>query len=212
MKLLIASLFLILATASAAIEVVSPLAKEAETLQVSVRIAQMWAAEKAFQDGLDQLEKKGHDHEDLLKTPELGEKWQKLVRDDHEEMKRIFTKWGWPSLSVFGSEANKQAYWLAMHADQDIGFQEKCLLLAAKALETKDTGLVNFAALWDRVHVNKHQLQRYGTQGDCRGKGLWEPAPMEEPPHLNIRRRLMGMAPMENYLSEKNATCYSMNQ
>ena len=165
----------------------------------------MWAGEKAFLDGLNQFEKKGHSREDLMALPEVGERWKKLVRENIEEMRRIEVKWGWPSLSLFGPETNLQAYWLALHADQDTAFQEKCLLLAAKTLETKDTELSLFASLWDRVQVNKHKLQRYGTQGDCRGKGLWEPAPMEDPTHANARRRLMGLEPdRELYLEKKS--------
>ena len=190
----------------------SLMAKEAEIIQVGVRIGQMWAGEKAFLNGLALLEKRGHALEELMDMPEFGEHWKTLVRQNTEEMKRIESKWGWPSLSVFGPETSMQAYWIVQHTDQDIAFQEKSLLLAAKNLETKDTDLSSFASLWDHVQVGKHQLQRYGTEGDCRGKGLWEPAPMEDPAHVNVRRHLMGLDPIESDNSKKNTGCYSMNQ
>lgn len=119
----------------------SPMAKEAEIIQVGVRIAQMWAGEKAFLNGLKQLEKSGHEREELMDMPVFGEHWKTLVRQNIEEIKRIESKWGWPSLSVFGPETTLQAYWLVQHADQDIAFQEKSLLLAAKNLGTRDTDL-----------------------------------------------------------------------
>ena len=61
-----------------------------------------------------------------------------------------------------------------------------------------------FAYLYDRVAMSfsdesKRGLQRYGTQGHCVPEGGWEPFPVEDPEHLEDRRREAGMPTMEFY-------------
>ena len=49
--------------------------------------------------------------------------------------------------------------------------------------------------------------QLFGTQGRCTAPGRWEPFPIDEPEHLDVRRRLFGLEPMAAYRRRMAAAC-----
>ena len=49
--------------------------------------------------------------------------------------------------------------------------------------------------------------QRYGTQGQCRGKGLWEPHPIEDIDNLDQRRESVGLETMQDYKNKFKDIC-----
>lgn len=109
-----------------------------------------------------------------------------------QTLKTIIQVYGWPKESIFGKQASDNAWLIAQHADHDIEFQDKCLALLAK-----DTNTRNYAFLYDRVQVNRHRPQRYGTQLDHNHKPLlceYEDA------RTDIERAKMGLEPLAHYL------------
>ena len=120
------------------------------------------------------------------------------------ELKPLLDKYGWFGIGKFGSNADRDAWLLVQHADQDIEFQKKVLAALEPLAKTGETNLKNYAYLFDRVAVNLRQpdkrgLQRYGTQGRCIGPGTWAPFPVEDPESLDARRAEVGLMPEAEY-------------
>lgn len=103
---------------------------------------------------------------------------------------------GWPTARRFGERAQAAAGWLlAFSARVDPGFQDRCLLLLARLLETGEVEGGFYAFTVDRVLVTQGRRQRYGTQVHAdRRLGSDE---VEVPLRLNARRARVGFEPRE---------------
>ncbi len=82
------------------------------------------------------------------------------------------------------------------HADHDPEFQAECLELM-KALPTGEVRLSNLAYLEDRMRVNHHRPQLYGTQFYQEGEHFG-PQPIEDEANLEGRRQAMGLESFED--------------
>jgi hypothetical protein len=134
-----------------------------------------------------------------------------IDRRNTAEMRTLLKKYGWIRISVFGSDADHQAWLLVQHADQDRAFQQSVLeTLRPLALEG-ETAKHHYPYLYDRVALSSgstdssgiltltaDKRQRYGTQGACVG-GRWEPFALEDPVHVDALRREMGLGPLDEY-------------
>lgn len=125
-------------------------------------------------------------------------------------LKDLMNIWGWFTISQFGEQADRDAWLLAQHADLDHDFQVKVLGVLEKLYPQGETSPANYAYLYDRVAVSfvfnnssALGLQRYGTQLICDKAGNLQPLPVEDPDHLDDRRRQMGLKPMADYLKRK---------
>jgi hypothetical protein len=187
---------------------VSDLDTDIDRLKVNVRLAQMIAEDQAVRFGWMWFQKKGHKLEDVFQNPKFQSEFGQMDKKNTEELKQILKTWGWVKISEFGETPSQNAWLLVQHADHDVVFQEEVLNLLEGALKTNDVTPQNYAYLWDRVRVNKKELQRYGSQGMCVGKGKWEPKAIEEPvKKLDERRKSMGLEPMSEYLKQVSQMC-----
>ena len=68
-----------------------------------------------------------------------------------------------------------------------------------------NAAIKDYAYLYDRVKINRDQLQQYGTQMRVDTlKMTCEPKPVEDPVKLNERRKQVGLSPMEDYIRIMN--------
>jgi hypothetical protein len=121
------------------------------------------------------------------------------------DMKELTGLWGWFTISQFGKEADGNAWLLVQHADYAHDFQEKVLGLLENLYPAGETSPANYAYLYDRValsfnNAGKRKPQRYGTQLTRGEAGKMTPAPVEDPEHLDERRKQMGLKPIAEYL------------
>lgn len=72
------------------------------------------------------------------------------------------------------------------------------MLKELEALPKGHTDSKRIGYLWDRVALADKRLQRYGTQGQCTG-GIWTPKEVEDPEHLDERRKALGMEPIAEH-------------
>jgi len=79
------------------------------------------------------------------------------------EEKNIIKKYGWPIFSLVGKRASDAFWILVQHADRDIKFQKKCLVLLMEAVEDKQAHPKNLAFLTDRILVAEGKKQEFGT-------------------------------------------------
>ena len=115
------------------------------------------------------------------------------------ELAALIDRHGWFRISVFGEEADADAWLLVQHADRDVAFQKRVLALLEPLVEMEETSPSHYAYLWDRVAMNEERPQRYGTQGRCTGPGTWEPFEIEDPERVDERRAATGLQPLDEY-------------
>jgi hypothetical protein len=119
----------------------------------------------------------------------LAEAWA-IDADNTAWLRTVIDTWGWPLRSEVGEEGALAVWLLAQHADDDVPFQRRCLLLLQQAVAAGEADRVHLAYLTDRVLRAEGRPQRYGTQFWCGpdGQGRLMPQPVEDPEHPAARR------------------------
>lgn len=124
--------------------------------------------------------------------------------DNTAWLSQIIDWQGWPRRSDVGEDAATAAWLLAQHADHDPDFQRRCLRLLARAVDGGEAEPPHLAYLTDRVWRAEGRPQRYGTQFwyGPDGNGPLQPQPIEDLPHLDERRRSVGLGPFAEHASQ----------
>lgn len=125
----------------------------------------------------------------------LGMKVMDIDKRDTAALKAMVDAHGWPGVSLMGKDGAHAAWLLVQHADQDLAFQKRCLVLLEATVARGDAAPDEYAYLYDRVAVAEKRLQRYGTQ--IMGT---EPAPLEDPANVDARRASVGLGTLADYL------------
>jgi len=112
-------------------------------------------------------------------------------------LKAIIEDHGWPRISMVGEDGAQAAWLIVQHADQDRGFQNEVLAMMEPLVKTGEVSLESYAYLYDRVN----DPQRYGTQGSCVSKGIWEPRQIEGRAQVDERRAEVGMQTLQEYMN-----------
>ncbi|HLL83230.1 MAG TPA: DUF6624 domain-containing protein, partial [Longimicrobium sp.] len=133
--------------------------------------------------------------------PTVVEEMKAVDLEHTARMKEIIATHGWPGTRLVGRTASKRAWLLVQHADLNVEFQELCLAALEKAVAAGDADPKEWAYLHDRVQVNRKRPQRFGTQF-YPVNGVQVPRPMEDPEHVDERRRSIGLGTMEEYARE----------
>lgn len=115
-----------------------------------------------------------------------------------ERMRQIVAAHGWPGTSLVGADGEHAAWLLVQHADDAPDFQELCLGLMNEA-NPGDVNVKNRAYLVDRVRVNTHRPQVYGTKFWTDDQGVFGPRPLENAETLDERRSSVGLRPFAEY-------------
>jgi uncharacterized protein DUF6624 len=113
-------------------------------------------------------------------------------------LRQIIDAHGWPSTSLVGGDGAHAAWLLVQHADADPAFQRRCLDLMAKLPRT-EVSAKDVAYLTDRVLLAEAKPQRFGTQFEKNAAGKWVPKRLEDPEHVDARRREVGLEPLADY-------------
>jgi uncharacterized protein DUF6624 len=130
----------------------------------------------------------------------IQERWAKSDSINELKAKAIINKHGFPGYSIAG-KSSETFFWIIQHCDDDIPFQEHVLALMKKEIDKNNAGKENYAYLVDRVLVNKHEKQIYGTQihiDTVTHKSA--PFPLKYPEKVNELRKEMGLGTLEAYL------------
>ncbi len=160
------------------------------SLRLALRLRQMSAEDQVARQALMRLPG------DQWQGPigkELGAMMSEGDRANTAELKRLLVVHGWPRRDDVGAEADDAAWLIVQHADLDLPFQKKVLVILDTARRDGGTAPKHYAYLYDRVASNERRPQLYGTQGQCVRAGLWEPNLIEKPEGVEARRREMGM-------------------
>jgi len=167
----------------------------------------------------DQLLRRGWDvtGEVWSETPTTGAKsrltnriWHDTCRVDGENttwLKAHVAAHGWIRISDHGEAASGAAWLLVQHADRDPDFQAEVLTLLEPLVAAKETSGGNYAYLYDRVAVGANRPQRYGSQGRCTAKNVWEPNELEEPDRVETLRAEVDIGPLAEYQAHMSGYC-----
>ena len=94
---------------------------------------------------------------------------------------------------------------LIQHQDKNIAFQKEVLELMKKEVHSKQSSLIDYAYLLDRVQINSGEFQVYGTQMIINSSGnSFEPKPCINPDKLDDRRKEVGLPPINEYIRIMN--------
>lgn len=114
-------------------------------------------------------------------------------------LKRYVARWGWPSSQQIGREAEEAAFLIVQHAVHDTAFMRAMLPAVHDAYRRGDLDGGSVAMLTDRVEVKAGHPQLYGTQLSLRN-GHWVLDPIADSPHVDARRRTLGLPPLREYV------------
>jgi hypothetical protein len=109
----------------------------------------------------------------------------------------ILDRYGWPGRTMVGADGAHAAWILAQHAIGDPMLQRRAFQLLRTAAAHGEATVLEVAMLEDRIRVSEGRLQRYGTQYDWDSDGCLSPLPIEDPDHVDERRRAVGLSPLD---------------
>jgi hypothetical protein len=114
----------------------------------------------------------------------------------HEKrMREIVREFGWPGRALVGADGSINAWLLVQHCTLE--FEQECLPLLKRAVESGDAAPQNYAYLLDRVRMYEGKPQVYGTQF-LNGR-LYT---LEDPDHVDERRNSVGLGPEAEYVQK----------
>lgn len=148
-------------------------------------------------------------------SPGASSRYQSLLRRQACEVDSANTAWlkadveanGWYRISVHGEDATGSAWLMAQHADRDRAFQRHVLGLLEPLAAEGEVRAANHAYLYDRLAVAENRPQRYGTQGQCAARGVWEPFELEDASRTDNWREQVDIGPLADYAAHMAGAC-----
>ena len=137
----------------------------------------------------------------------LSDQACRIDSENTEWLKTDVAAHGWYRISVEGEAASSAAWLMAQHADRDRPFQRHVLAMLEPLAEAGEASLSNYAYLYDRLAVAADRPQRYGTQGRCVSKGVWEPNALEDPDRVEALRDEAQIGSLAEYTAHMHQYC-----
>lgn len=120
------------------------------------------------------------------------------------QLNYILSRYGWLGPQRVGVTGSQALFLVIQHAD--LLTQQKYLPVIRNAVKEGKTFSSNLAILEDRIAMRKGEKQIYGSQSFTNATGKKYTYPIEDPEHVDERRKVMGMQPMKEYLASMNNT------
>ena len=130
-------------------------------------------------------------------NPAMREEMRQLFAKHVARLEEIIAAHGWPGITLVGFNGMNDAWLLAQHGGRD--FLPKVLPLMYEAVLKHELDENLYATSLDRVLVQQGKKQMYGTQF---APDLCAPLPIEDPEHVDERRKRAGMVPLAEYAQE----------
>ncbi len=112
-------------------------------------------------------------------------------------IKKLIASYGWPGKSFVGDYGNYTVFLVIQHADLPV--QEKYFPLFKESVDKGESRACDLAYLQDRILMRQGKNQLYGSQIVMNNQGGQEFYPIEDPEHINDRRKTVGLGPIEEY-------------
>ena len=143
---------------------------------------------------------------------EMGRQIARQDQIDQEKLLKLMPKSGWFPLSVYGEDGPLAAWLIVQHATNNPGLMRATVRHLDELRRTREAKPTAYAIMYDRVALMfYHKGQRYGNQLECHD-GQQRPQRVQDPVHLNERRKAIGfkqteaayMASMEDGYCRRN--------
>lgn len=115
-------------------------------------------------------------------------------------VENILNKYGWQGPQDVGFNGSQALFLVIQHAN--LPMQEKYLPMIRKAEKDGRILSSNLAILEDRVALRQGKKQLYGSQIKIDAKGEKSLQPLEDPDHVDERRKAMGLQLLSEYLEK----------
>ncbi len=122
---------------------------------------------------------------------------QRVDRLHAKRVREIIGAHGWPGRTLVGTDGAQGIWLLVQHFE--ISDQDEYLPMMEAAVKKGEADGKYYAYLLDRVRVRHGQKQLYGTQYQVNAAGEWVREDIEDPAHLDERRRSVGMLPLAEF-------------
>jgi hypothetical protein len=132
---------------------------------------------------------------------------QFLQKRNMRKVSRLFSKIGYPSKSAVGSKMAGYPFLVIQHSTLEV--QEKYLPVLEKAAAEGSIEKSDIALLTDRIKLGNGGKQIYGSQTTGTEDGGYKLHPIENYEEVNIRRKEVGLEPLEKYLKRMETICGS---
>jgi hypothetical protein len=124
-------------------------------------------------------------------------------RENAARLARILDEHGWPGATLVGAEAAEAGWLIVQHAIGEPALQRRCVQLLWEAARRGDVPAWQPAMLEDRVRMFEGRQQRYGTQLEPDAEGFVHPYTIEDPEHVDERRRAVGLEPLAQRIARE---------
>lgn len=123
----------------------------------------------------------------------------RIDKDNTVWLKKVVSRYGWPTVSAVGKRASHGAWLLIQHADHDIKFQKKVLKLLKETFKEseREIELADVAYLTDRVLIHEKRPQVFGTQFRQDKSGKFRPFPIKDKQNVDKRRVTHGLSSLD---------------
>ena len=121
----------------------------------------------------------------------------------------IFKRYGYPGYDFIGTTTSDKYFVLVQHSDFNVDFQQEVLQKMKKEVAKQNASGQNFAFLSDRIEINNGRPQIYGTQVNMSGNTTIKSC--IDTANLDIRRKSVGLEPIQDYINQCNEVFYMLN-
>jgi hypothetical protein len=139
-------------------------------------------------------------HDQAVRTdPDRRDEMKKVDADNTAYLKDVVMRHGWIDVKRFGVNAADAAFLIVQHSG-DFPLMLAALPKIESDVKARRLSSQNYAFLYDRIHFMLGGKQRYGTQLVRSAAGKWVVSRLEDPDHVDQRRREIGLSPLRDYL------------
>lgn len=184
----------------------SPLAAwgECDWPRINEAFHQILDRDQAGRKALEQLETEAMKAGRQADPARVAAIWDKQNRDDavnRRWLDELVARCGWPRTPNVEKPVLEVAWFVLQHADQEpIAYRLKYLPYLQQSVARGDLPAKRLAMYEDRLLLQQGKPQRYGSQATSADGGVSLLTPVEDPEHLDARRKAMGLPPICEYL------------
>lgn len=179
-------------------------AREGDASHQALRreLIRMQKEDQKYREGMLDLMKRLSEPDNKQAMKKFAVVVEKQTAIDKKLLKRleeIIQQYGWPTISMVGTQASETAFLIVQHAD--LSHQKKYFPLLKQAAAQKEARRDQVAMMEDRMLMAEGKKQIYGTglqtNDVTKELKLW---PVENEEEVDARRAAVGLPPMAEYL------------
>jgi hypothetical protein len=150
-----------------------------------------------------EIQKVVYDRSNQRIKDSINNRREEIFMNNYKTVLNYFNQSGFPGIKENDATTSFNFWLITQHCDNDVNFQARVLKELKVQLKKKNVNPRNYAYLYDRVMKNKGKKQLYGTQMEMKIDSITKKQklyPIENENELNVRRKSMGLEPIEEYL------------